>query len=281
MLGAKKIVEKLSNLKTLPHVVLRVMQLVNDEHSTMYDFEEIIKLDPVLVARLLRLVNSPYFGLSQKVESISKAVIFIGMKQLRNLVIVDELQKFYKSDADDKYFSREKLWLHAATVAILTEMIATRIFGQKGEDAFLAGIIHDIGLLVEDQVVGGLLRQACQIFQNSDKTFVECEKQIIGTNHVEVGSLLLRNWKLPDEVLKAIRFHHTTNQEYPVSSMISILQLAEYMANKLQYSPVAGYIEPLSSFLVRHVKSKTIDYKIIVRDFSKEIVKAKELYELV
>lgn len=76
MPSAKEILRKFTELKTLPHVAIKVTQLVNDDRSTMQDFEEIIKLDPVLVTRLLRLVNSPYFGLSQKVESISKAVVY-------------------------------------------------------------------------------------------------------------------------------------------------------------------------------------------------------------
>ena len=82
MPSAKDILKKFTELKTLPHVAIKVTQLVNDDRSTMQDFEEIIKLDPVLVTRLLRLVNSPYFGLSQKVESISKAVVFAGMARL-------------------------------------------------------------------------------------------------------------------------------------------------------------------------------------------------------
>ena len=101
MPSAKDIIRKFTELKTLPHVAIKVTQLVNDDRSTMQDFEEIIKLDPVLVTRLLRLVNSPYFGLSQKVESISKAVVFAGMRQLRNLVAVEALRGMFKGDDAD------------------------------------------------------------------------------------------------------------------------------------------------------------------------------------
>lgn len=278
MLTAKDIVKKFSDLKTLPHVAIRVTQLTNDEKSTMHDFEEIIKLDPVLVTRLLRLVNSPYFGLSQKVESISKAVVFTGMKQLRNMVAVEGMRNLYEGKGDD-HFSREKLWLHSATVAILAEMIAKRVFGQEGEDAFLAGIIHDIGLIAEDQVAGDLLRQACKAYKNGGKSLIECEQEIIGTSHGEVGGLLARDWKLPDEVFKSIRFHHDHAKQHPVSSVPSILQLAEYMANKLKHTPINGPIEPLPPLLARHVKNMMANYKIIVRDLPEEMAKAKELYD--
>lgn len=277
MPSAKDILRKFTELKTLPHVAIKVTQLVNDDRSTMQDFEEIIKLDPVLVTRLLRLVNSPYFGLSQKVESISKAVVFAGMKQLRNLVAVEALRGMFKGD--DLDFSAHKLWLHSATVAILSGMIAKRIFGKDGEDVFLAGIIHDIGLIVENQIVGEQLREACKAFRGGKGTLTECERNAIGADHAEVGYLLAKGWGLPQEVLNSIKSHHLSKQGKAVSSTGSILQLAEFMAGKMQYWPIAGPIEALPPELTEHVKESVADYKIIIRDLPWEMAKAKELYE--
>ncbi len=277
MPSAKEIVRKFSDLKTLPHVAIKVTQLANDENSTMHEFEEIIKLDPVLVTRLLRLVNSPYFGLVQKVESISKAVVFCGMKQLRNLVAVEALRNLFQGE--DEFFSPQKLWLHSATVAILAEMIAKRIFGQEGEDVFLAGIIHDIGLIVEDQIVGAELREACKAFQAGNGTLPVCEQAAIGTDHSEVGYLLAKDWNLPSEVLQSIKCHHLSKKKKPLTSTASILQLAEYMAAKMKYWPIPGPIEGLPPELAKHVKSMMSNYKIIIRDLPGEMAKAKELYE--
>ena len=277
MPSAKDIIRKFTELKTLPHVAIKVTLLVNDDRSTMQDFEEIIKLDPVLVTRLLRLVNSPYFGLSQKVESISKAVVFAGMRQLRNLVAVEALRGMFKGDDVD--FSAQKLWLHSATVAILSCMIAKRIFGKDGEDVFLAGIIHDIGLIVENQIAGEQLREACRAFREGEGTLVECERNAIGADHAEVGYLVAKDWGLPQEVLSSIRSHHLLKHGKSVSSTGSLLQLAEFMAGKMQYWPIAGPLEPLSPELAQHVKEKMADYKIIIRDLPGEMAKAKELYE--
>jgi putative nucleotidyltransferase with HDIG domain len=277
MPSAKDIVRRFTELKTLPHVAIKVTRLVNDDRSTMQDFEEIIKLDPVLVTRLLRLVNSPYFGLSQKVESISKAVVFAGMRQLRNLVAVEALRGMFKGNNDE--FSAQKLWLHSATVAILSGMIAKRIFGKDGEDVFLAGIIHDIGLIVENQVAGEQLREACKAFRDGNGPLVECERNAIGADHAEVGYLLAKDWGLPQDVLSSIKAHHLGKQVKSVSSTGSILQLAEFMAGKMQYWPIAGPLEPLPPELTEHVKEKMADYKIIIRDLPGEMAKAKELYE--
>lgn len=274
---AKEIVKKFTDLKTLPHVAIKVTQLVNDDRSTMHDFEEIIKLDPVLVTRLLRLVNSPFFGLSQKVESISKAVVFAGMKQLRNLVAVEALRGMFKGDDPD--FSPQKLWLHSATVAILSAMINKRIFGRDGEDVFLSGILHDIGLIVENQVVGEQLREACRAFREGQGPLVECERRAIGADHGEVGYLLAKDWGLPHEVLVSIKSHHAGKAAKSVSSTGSIMQLAEFMAGKMQYWPIPGPLEPLPVELATHVKEKMADYKVIIRDLPGEMAKARELYE--
>lgn len=279
MLTAKQVVERFSDQKTLPHVAIRVTQLVNSENSTMQDFEETIQLDPVLVTRLLRLVNSSFFSLSQKVESISKAVVFVGMKNLRNLVAVEALRDMFKEEGDPSGFSRKHLWVHSATVALLSDMIGKRIFGDSREDLFLAGIIHDIGLIAEDQVAGDLLRKACQLYRPGKKSLIESEREIIGTDHCEVGYMLAKEWKMPDDVLNAIRFHHDTEKKITPSSPVGIVQLSEYIGGKLKFSMLPGKIDPLPQSLVRHVKSMMANYKIIVRDFPEEMSNAKSLYD--
>ena len=158
MPSAKELVNKFNDMKTLPHVAIRLTKMISSESTTMQDFEEVIKLDPILVVRLLKLVNSPFFGLANKVDSIAKAVVFIGMKNLRNLVAVEAIRDLYNNKSGEQGFSRQILWMHSATVAILAQMIGQRIFALDDEDIFLAGIIHDIGLIVEDQLVSEQLR---------------------------------------------------------------------------------------------------------------------------
>lgn len=277
MFTAEKIIEKFNNSKTLPHVAIKVTQMVNDDNSTMRDFEEVIQMDPVLVTRLLKLVNSPFFGLSGKINSIAKAVVMVGMKNLRNLVAVEAIRGMF-NDRDSVGFSRQHLWLHSATVAILCDMIGKRIFGDAREDLFLAGIIHDIGLIAEDQVAGEGLREACQRYKPGENTFVSCEREVIGTDHADVGFKLAREWKMPPEVLNAIRFHHNLEKTHEPSSVTGIVQLSEYIAGKMKFSVLADRVEPLPPHLVPHVKSMMDNYKVIVRDLPAEMQRAKSLY---
>ena len=279
MATAEQLVRKFSDTKTLPHVALKVSQLVNDDNSTMKDFEETIQLDPILVTRLLRLVNSPFFGLAKKVEAIDKAVVFVGMKNLRNLVAVEAIRDLFTDDDPRQGFSRSNLWLHSATIATLADMIGKRIFGDSREDLFLAGIVHDIGMIVEDQVAGDLLRKACQLYQPGSKPLVDCEREIIGADHCSVGGLMAKEWHMPDDILQAIRFHHDQKKPLKVGSVASIIQLAEYIAGKMKFSAIYGKADPLPPNLVKHVKGMMANYKLIVRDLPGEMAKAKDLYD--
>jgi HD-like signal output (HDOD) protein len=276
---AEKLVQRFTDAKTLPHVALKVNQMVNDGNCTMQDFEETIQMDPILVARLLRQVNSPFFGLANKVEAIGKAVVFVGMKSLRNLVSVEALRDLFSDDNPQQGFSRNRLWLHSATIATLADMIGKRIFGDAREDLFLAGIIHDIGMIIEDQTAGDLLRQACLGYKPGAVSLIDSEREIIGTDHCKVGSLIAKEWNMPDDILKAIRFHHDNKKKVEIGSVISIIQLAEYIAGKMKFSAIDGKADPLPPNLIKHVKGMMTNYKVIARDLPAEMAKAKDLYD--
>ena len=275
----KTLLNKFHDIKTLPHVAIRLSKLISDEKSTMKEFEEVIKLDPTLVLRLLNLVNSPYYGLQQKVDVISRAVIFIGMKNLRNMVVVEALKDIFKNVPDEDVFSRTQLWLHCAATSIFARMISERIFEQKGEDAFLCGILHDIGMIVEDQVVNDLFITSCKAYRPGTKAFTAYEKEIIGTDHSSIGFLLAQEWNFPPGVQEGIESHHKTLQKAPPSSIKAIIQIAEHFVTKLDYPALPGMNGALSPCLADHVRNRVDEYKTLIRDFPEEMSKAKELYE--
>ena len=278
MPSARELVNQFNDMKTLPHVAIRLTKMISSESTTMQDFEEVIKLDPILVVRLLKLVNSPFFGLANKVDSIAKAVVFIGMKNLRNLVAVEAIRDLYNNKSEEQGFSRQILWMHSATVAILAQMIGQRIFALEDEDIFLAGIIHDIGLIVEDQLVSEQLRVACDMVYQDGKSLVECENEVIGTNHTKIGGLLCREWKLSEEVLHAVKYNSSSTKEFPIPSITSILHIAEYLTCRMKYGPLPNYTVSLPAYLVPHVKKMISEYKLLMKILPEEMEKAKDLY---
>jgi putative nucleotidyltransferase with HDIG domain len=280
MASAPSLLKKFNNTKTLPHVAIRLSKMISDENSTVQDLEEVIRLDPTLVLRLMRLVNSSYYSLREKVESISRAVVFIGLKNLRNMVVLEALKDiFKKKEGKDNGFSRSQLWLHSAAVSIGSQMISERVFGIKGEDAFLCGILHDIGMIVEEQVAQPLFQQACESFTPATQTFPQVEKEVIGTNHSAIGSLLARDWRFPAEVQEGIKNHHKELAEVEPSSISGIIQTSEYLVSRLNYRAMEGMNGMLSPPLAKHIHGNLEEYKTLTRDLPGEMLKAKELYE--
>ena len=277
----ESVLRKFNSLKTLPHVAIRLTQLISNENTPINEFEKVIRMDPTLVIRVLRMVNSPYCGLMQKVESISRAVVFIGMRNLRNMIVTEALKDIFRGGAEKGAFSRRKLWLHCVAASICGQMIAERIFGINGEDAFLAGILHDIGLIVEDQVESELFQQACLAYDPDEKGLTEYEQSIIGTHHCTLGYRLAKEWRLSVEVQQGIKHHHDDLKKVDPGSITGILQIAEYIVTQAEFYAVLGNMRArLSSPLTEHIKSNLGEYNVLAKDLPDEMVKAKELYEL-
>lgn len=276
---AAQLLRKFNDSKTLPHVALRLSKLLSQEGSRLQEFDSLIKMDPVLVTRLLRMVNSPYYGLSETITSISRAIVFIGMKNLRNLVVLDGLKDLMREDPREGVFSRKQLWLHCVAVSIFSQMIAERIFGQRGEDAFLCGILHDVGIIVEDQTAPDLFLKTCTALGSGAGALPLAEKEMIGTDHCEIGALLAKEWKMPEEIKEGIRRHHTEDDTLVPNTMTGILQLAEFMAGKLGHPEFKGLPAALSASLAGHVRENLPDYRLLAKEIPARMAMARDLYE--
>ena len=278
MPDAKRLINKFTTAKTLPHISIQLTKLISDENSTMQDFENMIKMDPTLVLKILRGANSPYYGLRQKVNSIARAVVVIGINYLRNMIVTEGLKDLFKDEKSKKGFSRNRLWLHCAAVSICSQMIMERIFGLNGEDAFLCGILHDIGMIVEDQTVPDLFYRVCTTYDENSKLITDYEKEIIGTDHCEIGHLLAKDWQLPIEIQEGIQGHHKILDHVSPSSLTGVIQLSEYIVSQLDYAAIPGMTAKLSLPLATHIRNNVREYKALVRDLPNEMSKAKDLY---
>ncbi|MCB2214889.1 HDOD domain-containing protein [Desulfofustis glycolicus] len=277
MTAAQELIASYRSFKTLPHVVTKLSQLINDSNTTMKDFEEVIKMDPTLVVRLLRLVNSPYYGLSQYIESIGRAVALIGMKNLYNIAVTDALKHLFREREVSRIFSRQKLWLHCAAVAICSQMLAERVFGINGDDAYLCGILHDFGLIVEEQAAGAVFYDICRAALEHG-SLPEQERKRLTTDHAEIGYLITDDWGIPHTIREAIRDHHSLRDAIEPTSLTGILQIAEYLTGQLGYTILAIPVTELSPVLADHIQDNIDEYRVLLDDLPAEMSKASEIY---
>lgn len=277
MLAAEKLIKQFKKTKTLPHIVTRLAELIKDEDSTLQDFEEVIRLDPALVARLLTLVNSSFFGMSRSVDSISRAVALLGMKNLHNIAVTDAIQEMIDTEAAAE-FDPQRLWSHSAAVGICCKMIAERILSINGDDAYLTGILHDIGLIVEFETARADFLEIIGQFDEHHPRITDLEQQKLGTDHCQIGYLLACDWQIAQPLAEAIRDHHEEGAVFQPTSPSAILQLAEYLVNQLGFSLTEGLQSQLSPELAEHVQENIAEYKVLAEDLPEELENITSMY---
>ena len=278
---AEELISHFEEFKTIPQIAMRVCQLIARENSTIREIEEVLRLDPILVSRLLRMVNSAYYGIRYRVESIAKAVVFIGLKNLRNLVVIDTVKDCFLREAAGLTFSHKHLWMHSTAVGVCAQMISRRLLGTTGEDAFLAGILHDIGLLIEDQVQPTAFQTMMQRYRDGDRPIVDEEHAALGTDHCVVGGLLATRWKFPEDVKTAIVEHHTMHtEEAELILLPAIVQIAHYLADISDYREIPERMENPTGIVAEHIRKRAAEYRVLARDFSEEMKKASSFYEV-
>lgn len=274
----KYYVNRYSRVNTFPHVVAKLTLLINDPYSSMREFEKIIEMDPVLVSRVLQLVNSSAFSLMHKVNSIGRAVAFLGMQNLHNLAITDTLHAFFnpKEVAEDE-FSAARLWQHSVAVAITCKTISEKIFGIEGERAYLSGIIHDFGIIVEHQIEEEKFTQLCLNCPDS-AILVLREKEILHTDHTKIGELLSVNWNMPKEISRTIKMHHRCSGSVEPSSLHGILQISEHICDHLDHSAFANYKMNIAPNLLEHIEDNAEEYEVIMDELPELFAAIQELY---
>ncbi|PIE73892.1 MAG: signal transduction protein [Deltaproteobacteria bacterium] len=278
MAKAEDLIKTFKKTKTLPPIVTRLAQLINDPDATLQDFEEVIRTDPALVARLLTLVNSSFFGMSRQVDSISRAVALLGMKNLHNIAVTDAIQGMVNPDQSDGSFSPEQLWTHSAAVGLCCKMIAERIFSINGDDAYLCGILHDIGLIVELEAARDDFFHIMQSIVPGGPSLLELEQDQLGTDHCEIGYLLAQEWQIAAPLVEAIKDHHTTSQSPSPDSPTGILLMSEYIVAQLGFQVKEDLAPSLSKNLTSHLQKNITEYKVLAEDLPEELENIAGMY---
>ena len=215
------LLEKLNDIPTLPVVAMKVNQLISDPTSSSSDIAEVLKKDQVLTAKILRLVNSPYYAIPGGVTDVQRALAFLGFNTLAQLVLSLSVFSLFSS-VDDEDFSMMDFWRHALGTAVCSEILAKRLKLPKPEEAFTCGLLHDVGKLVLHEIDPKRLKEVVRETRMRSCTFVEVEREWDLPGHSFLGEVIATKWGLPQVIRLAIRYHH-----FDVSKMDTILSSAK------------------------------------------------------
>jgi putative nucleotidyltransferase with HDIG domain len=220
-----KILDENKQLLSLPQTLAEVLRVVHDEKSSAQDLANVLLRDPALTARILRIVNSPFYGAGRKVSSVHQAVVTLGRRQVTAVALsssIYDLTNSWKSGID-----RMRFWRHSLEVAIAAGLIAELIDYRDREEAFISGLLHDIGILILEKSFPQDFASVCSTGDSVD-SLIDLEEQTWGTNHAKVGQFLLEQWNLPPEICTAVGHHHdqfvqsTSNPDMALSQTVCL-----------------------------------------------------------
>lgn len=232
-------VKQVTELISLPEVYMKFTELMDDPTSAIEDFAQVIRLDPSLSAKLLKAVNSVYYGFSGEIISISRAVQLIGIQQLHHMVLsISVVNSFVSLNFPSDIVDLKNFWRSNLLTGTLARLLAKELNVQPAERFFIMGLLHEIGHLVLYGNFAQLARQTIQRAKESNIDLYQAEKEVLGCHYGDIGAMLMEQWKLPHNLQQVTRYQPTPGQAPDSHRETSIVHIAhayahwEYLENQ-------------------------------------------------
>ncbi len=206
------ILAKVRNVPSIPSVVVKLRQYLSDPDVSFKELAKIIEYDPGLTANLLQLANSAYFGWSGGIKTVKEAITRLGTNRIFQMVLCMSVAPLVRKPVKGYDMESNGLWVHSIAVAICAEQLAKRLDIPNSEEAFTAGLLHDMGKVLLGTFVEVDDEPIKDLVNNQGLSFNEAERQVLGIDHAEAAAELLKYWNLPENVVAAARWHHNPEQ---------------------------------------------------------------------
>ncbi|HUH66416.1 MAG TPA: HDOD domain-containing protein [Syntrophales bacterium] len=234
----------LVQLSSLPVVYTKINEAVNNPQSSTKDICDIISDDPGLTSRLLRLVNSAFYGFPSRVETVSRALFIVGTRQIRDLALATSIMNVFQG-IPEKLVSMESFWKHSVACGLAAKTLATyRRCEMNVERFFAAGIIHDVGRLVIYKKAPDTAQAMILRCQDRGELLYDVEKEMLGFNHAELGRKLMQFWNLPPSLEEVVACHHMPQEarRYPIEA--SVVHIADILVHAIQLGNSGEHFVP-------------------------------------
>jgi len=228
-----RIIARVEDLPTLPRTVLKITELVNDPKSSARDLARIITDDQVLAARLLRLVNSSFYGFPQRISTITGAIVLLGFDAIRNLLLTTSVFDLFSNRKNASLIRQEQFWDHSLGCAVGAKILGNHLRYDKVEELFVSGLLHDIGKIVEMIFLPEAFKEIVKLVSDENILMIAAEERILGYRHPEVGKLLAEKWNLPPKLTGVILHHHQPSEAGRFALEAAIVHLADILCRSL------------------------------------------------
>lgn len=201
-------------LPAFPGAVAEVIRLLSDETADNDRIAAVLQRDQGLTAQVLKMANSAFYGVSRRVSTVKQALLVLGRNAVRSLVVAVASQEFLGRPQPGYMLDRGELWQHSMATGIAAALIAGRVHYRPADEAFVAGLLHDIGKVVLSEFLAQRSEELTAKLGGDGEliSFIELERELLHIDHATLGGLLLERWQLPPRLGRAIRFHHAPSE---------------------------------------------------------------------
>lgn len=231
-------------LYPMPHVMLKAKSIISDPNADFSKISSIIKTDQALASRILKVTNSAYYGLAQKVSTIQSAAVLLGTKKLIQIINMLSHSRTLRGEMTGYGMDSGTAWRHSLTVAVGSDIIAQRIAPQYSGEAFLAGLLHDAGKVLLDKYLSDKAEAFQELLQEPGVSITEAENRILGLDHAMIGGELCRQWNMPDFVADAVTYHHKP-LEIQENLLANVIYSADTFAHGLDMGSIDEALESI------------------------------------
>jgi putative nucleotidyltransferase with HDIG domain len=228
----KRIVDKIQGLPTLPTVVMELLAIARDPNASANDMEAGLQHDPSLTMKVMRMANSSFYG-SGNNKTLNQAVVALGFPVIRSIILAASVFEAFPG-AGRPGFDRTEFWKHSLGVGVASRLLAQRIAKRDVEEAFVAGLVHDIGKVILDEHASDLWNRVITRAKEKNCLIFDAEMEVLGFSHAQVGQWLAMKWKLPQDYTAAIFYHHQPGFARQGETLTSIVHIADILARTLK-----------------------------------------------
>lgn len=228
-----RIIRRVEDLPTLPRIVLKITELVNNPKSSVRDLAGVITDDQVLTARLLKFVNSSFYGFPQNISTATDAIVLLGFDAIRNLLLTTSMFDLFSNKNKENELKREKMWDHSLGCAVAAKVIGDYVRYDNPEELFVSGLLHDIGKIVEMLFLPDDFAGVVSMVENKNILMLAAEDHVLGYTHADVGRLLAERWNLPSRLVTVIACHHQPGLAGRFSQEAAIVHLADILCRAM------------------------------------------------
>ncbi|MBU0520594.1 HDOD domain-containing protein [bacterium] len=236
--------QSISDLPTLPSVFLKLMRLMRDPNLQIKDISKVVESDPAISMKVLRLVNSSFYGLSRSIDSVHQAVVLLGSSNLKNIVISISIFKSLSDVDKEGGFDRAAFWLHSIGCGTAARYLEKRLGLGSQEEAFIGGITHDIGKVILDKYFNDEFYAALKFSSENKVSIYRAEMELLGTSHAEVGAHIAGQWQLPQKFVDIIAQHHKFDPESENAKQVALIIISDRLVRKFRIGSGGGNFIP-------------------------------------